>query len=54
MSELLSTWDDRDIPPILVRARELSGEWQARFAAAAAARQRPANDTDDVTVPRAA
>jgi membrane glycosyltransferase len=54
MSELLSTWDDRDVPPILARARELSGEWQARFAAAAAARQRPANDTDDVTVPQAA
>lgn len=54
MSAVLSTWDDRDVPPILVRARELSGEWQARFGAAAAARRMPANDTGDVTVPRAA
>jgi membrane glycosyltransferase len=54
MSAVLSTWDDRDVPPILVRARELSGEWQTRFATSAAARRTPANDTGDVPVPQAA
>ncbi len=54
MSAVLSTWDDRDVPPILVRARELSGEWQTRFATSAAARRPPANDTGDVAVPQAA
>jgi hypothetical protein len=53
LSALLSTWDDRDPPEILIRAQELSEEWRARFAADKA-RRHPANDTGTVTVPRAA
>lgn len=53
LSALLSTWDDRDPPAILVRARDLSDEWEERFAAQKS-RAQPANDTAAVTVPRAA
>lgn len=54
MSALLSTWDDRDPPPILIRTRELSAEWQMRFAAAAMAAKAFAHDGAAVAVPRAA
>jgi membrane glycosyltransferase len=54
MSALLSTWDDRDPPPVLIRSRELSADWQKRFAAAAMAAKGPANDSAEVVVPRAA
>ncbi|MGZ8410352.1 MAG: glucans biosynthesis glucosyltransferase MdoH [Hyphomicrobium sp.] len=54
MSALLSTWDDRDPPSILIRARELATDWQKRFTTAAVAAKEPANDSAQVNVPRAA
>jgi membrane glycosyltransferase len=54
MSALLSTWDDRDPPSVLIRARELATDWQKRFSTAAVAAKQPANDSAQVKVPRAA
>lgn len=54
LSALLSTWEDRDPPSILVRARELSGEWARLFAKDAIGPGTPANDQDAPSVPRAA
>lgn len=54
LSALLSTWDDRDPPSILSRARELTAEWSRLFAAQASEAGRPANDQEPPSVPRAA
>jgi membrane glycosyltransferase len=52
-SALLSTWDDRDPPPVLIRANDLSNEWALRFAAAKSVHPRE-TDRVVVEVPRAA
>ncbi len=54
LSALLSTWDDREPPPILVRAQELSLDWQSQFAAVAAKRAAAAQERRQMDVPRAA
>lgn len=41
LSALLATWDDRDPPDILVRARALSVEWAARLSGSAPAPIQP-------------
>ncbi len=52
-SALLSTWDDRDPPPVLIRANDLANEWALRFAATKSGHPRE-TDRVVVEVPRAA
>lgn len=54
MTALLSTWDDREPPPILVRARELAREWQQQFAQKSSAPSAAPTLTPAEDVPRAA
>ncbi len=55
LTALLGTWDDRDPPPILVRSRELTAEWERRFSGRRATdAQEPATLDSLPPVPRAA
>jgi membrane glycosyltransferase len=55
LTELLSTWDDREPPPILVRSRQLCREWERRFKGRQGSQDTEPADLDGASsVPRAA